>query len=221
MRRGLFITFEGGEGAGKSTQIVRLSSRLRAKGYRLTMTREPGGTPGAEAIRHVILSGAAQPFGTAMETMLFAAARADHVAQVIAPAAERGDIVLCDRFLDSTRAYQGGDDEAAALLRALERVTVGDRMPDLTLILDIDPREGLRRADVRRGLDPADRFEREDLKVHERRRSAFLAIAAREPERCVVVDASAPMDEVEAQVSEAVFAAIAGKPEGALVVARR
>ena len=104
---GLFITFEGGEGAGKSTQITRLAEKLRARGYDVLVTREPGGSPGAEAVRHVLLSGAAEPFGPQMEAMLFAAARSDHVEQVIRPAVERGAIVLCDRFLDSSRVYQG------------------------------------------------------------------------------------------------------------------
>ena len=123
MKRGIFITFEGGEGAGKSTQITRLAERLRAEGHEVLVTREPGGSPGAEAVRHVLLSGAAEPFGPAMEAILFAAARSDHVEQVIRPATDRGAIVLCDRFLDSSRVYQGGDARLAPDCRkALERV---------------------------------------------------------------------------------------------------
>jgi len=209
--RGFFITFEGGEGAGKSTQIDRLASKLRAKKYDVVLTREPGGSPGAEAVRHVLLSGAAEPFGPEMEALLFAAARSDHVEQVIRPAVARGAIVLCDRFLDSSRVYQGVtgglDDDFMA---SVERVAINGMMPDLTLILDIDPREGLRRATARRGAgDGPDRFEKETLAIHQRRRAAFLKIAAAEPERCIVVDASRDPAEVEDIVTAAVFAALA------------
>ncbi|KAB2863436.1 MAG: dTMP kinase, partial [Bauldia sp.] len=131
MARGIFITFEGGEGAGKSTQIARLAESLRAMGHEVVVTREPGGSPGAEALRHVILSGAAEPFGPAMEAILFAAARADHVDQVIRPAVERGAIVLCDRFMDSSRVYQGvTGDLDPAFIGTLEKVTVAGMVPD-------------------------------------------------------------------------------------------
>lgn len=203
---GLFITFEGGEGAGKSTQIRRLAERLRGLGHDVLVTREPGGSPGAEAVRHVLLSGAAEPFGPRMEALLFAAARSDHVEQVIRPAVERGAIVLCDRFLDSTRVYQGvtgGLDPA--FVAALERIVVNGMMPDLTLILDLSPVEGLRRAGARRGADAAaDRFEKETVAVHERRREAFLDIAMREPYRCVLVDAAGREEEVAARIDRAV-----------------
>ena len=151
LARGFFITFEGGEGAGKSTQIERLARKMRAKKYDVLVTREPGGSPGAEAVRHVLLSGAAEPFGPKMEALLFAAARSDHVEQVIRPAVERGTIVLCDRFLDSSRVYQGvtGGIEPA-FMDALEQVAINGMMPDMTLIFDIDPAEGLRRATLRR-----------------------------------------------------------------------
>lgn len=210
MAKGFFITFEGGEGAGKSTQIERLAKRLRAKKYDVVVTREPGGSPGAEAVRHVLLSGAAEAFGPKMEALLFAAARSDHVEQFIRPAMARGAIVLCDRFLDSSRVYQGvsgGLDPA--FMAALERVAINGMMPDLTLILDLDPAEGLKRATTRRGGESADRFEKETLEVHRRRRQAFLDIAAVEPERCVVIDASADPGAVEDAVTAAVFSALA------------
>lgn len=207
---GFFITFEGGEGAGKSTQIERLARRMRAKKYDVLVTREPGGSPGAEAVRHVLLSGAAEPFGPKMEAILFAAARSDHVEQVIRPAVERSSIVLCDRFMDSSRVYQGvtgGLDPA--FMKALEEVAINGMVPDLTLIFDIDPAEGLRRATARRGAgDGPDRFEKETLAIHQRRREAFLAIAEAEPERCIVIDASADAGVVENVVTAAVFAAL-------------
>ncbi len=189
---GLFVTFEGGEGAGKSTQIRRLADVLRSRGHDVLLTREPGGSPGAEAVRHVLLSGAAEAFGTRMEAILFAAARNDHVEEVIRPALEAGRIVLCDRFMDSSRVYQGitGNLEPD-FIETLQRVAVNGVMPDCTLILDLPARAGLERA-RRRGAagDVApDRFEKEEVETHEKRREAFLDIAAREPERCHVVNA--------------------------------
>lgn len=208
MANGFFITFEGGEGAGKSTQIKRLAERLRAKKYDVVVTREPGGSAGAEAVRHVLLSGAAEPFGPKMEALLFAAARSDHVEQVIRPAVQRGTIVLCDRFIDSSRVYQGvtgGLDPA--FIDTLQRVAINGMVPNLTLILDIDPEEGLRRATARRtpGETP-DRFEKETLTIHQQRREAYLAIARAEPRRCVVIDASGDASAVEHAVTDAVFA---------------
>lgn len=209
LTRGFFITFEGGEGAGKSTQIERLAVKLRDKRYDILVTREPGGSPGAEAVRHVLLSGAAEPFGPEMEALLFAAARSDHVEQLIRPAVERGAIVLCDRFLDSSRVYQGITGNLdPTFMAAVERVAINGMMPDLTLILDLDPVEGLRRATARRGQDVADRFEKETLDIHQRRREAFLAIAANEPERCVVIDAAQTPEQVENAITEAVFSAL-------------
>ncbi len=205
------MTFEGGEGAGKSTQIVRLAEALRAEGRDVLVTREPGGSPGAEAVRHVLLSGAAETFGPAMEAILFAAARSDHVEQVIRPAVEKGRVVLCDRFLDSSRVYQGVTGNLnAGFMRALEAVAINGMMPDLTVILDLDPALGLARAAARRGSETADRFEKETLDIHERRRQAFLDIAKREPERCVVVDASAPADRVAADIERAVRGRLIG-----------
>ncbi|KQZ99766.1 thymidylate kinase [Mesorhizobium sp. Root157] len=210
MANGFFITFEGGEGAGKSTQIERLAAKLRAKKYDILVTREPGGSPGAEAVRHVLLSGAAEPFGPKMEALLFAAARSDHVEQVIRPAIERGSIVLCDRFIDSSRVYQGvtgGLDPA--FMEVVERVSINGMVPDMTLILDIDPAEGLKRAAVRRSPnDVPDRFEKETVAVHQQRREAFLAIAAAEPGRCIVIDASKPPSEVEDAITAAVFSGL-------------
>jgi len=202
---GIFITFEGGEGAGKSTQIKHLAQRLTENGDTVALTREPGGSPGAEVLRHVLLSGAAEPFGAEREVMLFAAARLDHMRETILPALARGAVVLCDRFYDSTRAYQGaGGGVSAAYLAQMEAIAVGDRHPDLTIILDIDPKLGLERVNARLaeqksrtgnkmevvGLQQIDRFEKEALSVHEKRRNAFLTIARGEPERCIVVDAS-------------------------------
>ena len=212
MTRGLFITFEGGEGAGKSTQIRMLAATLRASGHEVVVTREPGGSPGAEAIRHVVLSGAAESFGPEMEAVLFAAARADHIDRTIRPGLARGAVVLSDRFVDSSRVYQGvtgGLDRP--FMETLERATVEDMMPDLTLILDIDPEEGMRRAGARRGASEADRFEKEGLSLHRRRRKAFLEIAKAEPKRCKVIDASRPAEKIAAEIAKAVEAAIERK----------
>jgi len=203
---GKFVTFEGGEGAGKSTQIRRLAERLTASGREAVVTREPGGTPTAEAIRRFLLSGAVK-LGAAEEAVLFAAARADHVDRVIRPALAAGRWVLSDRFADSTRAYQGATGGADAdLLDALDRVAVGRTRPDLTIVLDIPAEAGLARAGDRRtrGGESPDRFERDDVATHEARRRAFLAIAEREPDRCVVVDAAAS----EEAVAEAVWRAV-------------
>jgi dTMP kinase len=170
-------------------------------------------------VRHVLLSGAAEPFGPKMEALLFAAARSDHVEQVIRPAVERGAVVLVDRFLDSSRVYQGvGSGIDPAFMAALERVAINGMMPDLTLIFDLDPEEGLRRAASRRGEDVPDRFEKETLDIHIRRREAYLAIAAKEPQRCVVIDASVGEAEVEQQVATAAFEALARRKKVAEAV---
>ena len=203
-RRGAFVTFEGGEGAGKSTQGARLKARLEGLGIETITTREPGGSPHAEAIRHAILSGAVAPLGPFAEALMFSAARLDHIETTIRPALERGAFVVCDRFIDSTRVYQGalGHIEPG-LIASLEEVIVGDLMPDLTLILDVAPATGLARATLRRGGEgTADRFERETLAFHEGLRAAFLSIAAGEPERCRVIDADQDPD----RVAEAVWA---------------
>ncbi|TAK50178.1 MAG: dTMP kinase [Xanthobacteraceae bacterium] len=193
--RGRFITFEGGEGSGKSTQLRILASRLNAAGIRAITTREPGGSPGAEVIRYLVLSGVGKLFGSDMEALLFAAARDDHVHVVIEPALEQGTWVLCDRFTDSTRVYQGAaGDVDPRLLAALERVTIGRLAPDVTFILDVPVETGLARAAARRGAGEVDRFEQEGAEFHAKLRAAYRAIAEKEPARCVLVDATAEVD---------------------------
>jgi dTMP kinase len=201
----LFVSFEGGEGAGKSTQIRRLEEALRRRGHDVLVTREPGGSPGAEAVRHVLLSGAAENFGTRMEAILFAAARSDHVEEVIRPALDRGKVVLCDRFMDSSRVYQGvtGNLEPD-FIEALQRVAVNGVVPDCTLILDIPASVGLERARRRGAAVSADaepdRFEKEEIETHEKRREAYLDIAANDPARCHVVNALQGEDAIAAEI---------------------
>ncbi|MGQ5718331.1 dTMP kinase [Pseudochrobactrum asaccharolyticum] len=206
---GLLITFEGGEGAGKSTQILALADHLRAQGFEVIVTREPGGSAGAEAVRHVILSGAAETYGPAMEALLFAAARSDHVDQKIRPAIEAGQIVLCDRFIDSSRVYQGiSGNLDPQFMQSVERIAIDGTMPDLTFILDIPADKGLARAGLRRGTEVADRFEKETIATHEARRQAFLAIAASEPQRCKVIDADRAVDEISVEIAALADAAL-------------
>lgn len=203
--RGKFITLEGGEGTGKSTQAAMLALRLESQGLAVQLTREPGGSPGAEIIRHVLLTGAAKPLGADVEAMLFAAARDDHVQCTILPALQSGRWVVCDRFADSTRVYQGVLGQVdQRLINVLERVSVGDLAPDLTVILDLPVEIGLERAKQRRGSAAADRFEGEGAESHEKLREAYLAIAAREPERCVVIDASDAKEAVANAIWQAV-----------------
>jgi dTMP kinase len=199
--RGKFISFEGGEGSGKSTQIKLLADRLAAARLRAIVTREPGGSPGAEIIRHLVLSGMGKLLGPDAETLLFAAARDDHVHTVIQPALNQGTWVLCDRFSDSTRAYQGRlGNVAPGVLNAMQRVTIGDLKPDLTIILDVPVEVGLKRAAARRGASAPDRFEAEDIKFHQELRDAYRQIAAEDPDRCVLIDATPDPDVVAAQV---------------------
>lgn len=204
--RGAFITIEGGEGGGKSTQARALVARLAAAGVEAVATREPGGSPVAEALREKLLGGAFEALGARAEALLFAAARIDHLDERIRPALEQGRWVVSDRFHDSTRAYQGAlGDLAPAFLDALERVTLAGLAPDLTLILDLPAEVGLARADARRGVGgAADRFERQSLDFHEGLRNAFLAIAAAEPARCVIVDAAQAQGDVEQAIWDAV-----------------
>jgi dTMP kinase len=195
--RGRLITLEGGEGAGKSTQLAHILRWLKQIGIEAIGTREPGGAPGAEILRKILLSGRVAHLGPAAEALLFAAARIDHIDATIEPALACGRFVVCDRFADSTRAYQGALGKAdPRFLRALERVTLGAVRPDLTLIFDLPAGEGLARAASRRSGGGPDRFEAEDLQFHESLRSAFLAIAAEEPARCAVIDALRPEEEV-------------------------
>ncbi len=199
--RGRFITFEGGEGSGKSTHIRKLAERLDAAKFRAIVTREPGGSPGAEIIRHLVLSGMGKLLGPDAETLLFAAARDDHVRTVILPALNQGIWVLCDRFFDSTRAYQGRLGQVSpSVLNAMQRVTIGDLKPDLTIILDVPVEVGLQRAAVRRGSGTPDRFEAEDIQFHQDLREAYRQIAAEDPARCVLIDASADPDTVAARI---------------------
>jgi dTMP kinase len=204
--RGAFITLEGGEGAGKSTQLQVIVEKLKALQIDALATREPGGSPGAETLREILLSGKLKHLGPKAEAILFSAARIDHVDALIEPALAKGTWVVCDRFLDSTRAYQGALGRLdPRFLMALERVTLGDLLPDLTLILDLPAETGLFRAKARRGeAGEADRFESEDLDFHRTLRTAYREIAKAEPKRCVLIDASGS----KAEVGEAIWSAI-------------
>jgi len=235
--KGKFITFEGGEGTGKSTHTHALRERLEKAGHKVVETREPGGTPGAEIVRHLLKTGAVEPLGAFAEAVVIAAARDEHVTQLIRPALEKGTWVICDRFSDSTTAYQGaGGGVDDTLLRALERLTVGDTQPDLTVILDAPAEIALARAHARGDGEGegetegegeaegegegegeskgdgsgegnsggADRFEKESLAFHDKLRLAFLKIAEDDPERCVVIDATADKETVAEQVWESV-----------------
>jgi dTMP kinase len=199
--RGRFISFEGGEGSGKSTQIKILAERLAGVKLHAIVTREPGGSPGAEIIRHLVLSGMGKLLGPDAETLLFAAARDDHARTVIEPALKQGTWVLSDRFSDSTRVYQGALGHVApGILNAMQRVTIGDLKPDLTVILDVPVEVGLQRAAARRGTAAADRFESEDVDFHQQLRDAYRRIAANEPERCVLIDATEESAKVAANI---------------------
>jgi dTMP kinase len=205
MEIGRFITFEGGEGSGKSTQAGILANRLTRAGRPVFSTREPGGSPAAEEIREALLSGRVWQYGPLAEAVMFSVARADHIDYAIRDALQQGRWVVCDRFIDSTRAYQGSTAGVPrGVINALERLTVGALSPDITFILDIPAEEGLARAQARaEGAEP-DRFEGQELVLHERVRRAFLDIAEEEPGRCIVVDASQP----EAMVAEDVWEAV-------------
>jgi dTMP kinase len=198
---GHFITFEGGEGSGKSTHAAMLAQRLESLGLAVVLTREPGGSTGAEIIRHILLSGIAKPLGAETEAILFAAARDDHVRNTIMPALQSGHWVISDRFIDSTRAYQGvlGNVDQR-LIRSLERVTVGPAVPELTFILDVPAQIGLARATHRRGQDAADRFESESIEFHEKLRQAYRSLASEEPTRCIVIDGREPRDVVAERI---------------------
>jgi dTMP kinase len=210
---GYFITFEGGEGAGKSTQITRLKTYLESLGQSVVVTREPGGSPGAEKIRAMLLSGGAKDLGPRGEAMLFAAARADHVDTTIKPALERGDWVLCDRYADSTWVYQGEAGVDRDYLKLLETAAVAGVYPDLTILIDVPVEIGLARVAERSRTDDSggpDRFEDEDLKVHQRRRDLFLELAKNESFRFAVIDGSKDLDEVAAAIRDAVMKTFSG-----------
>ena len=197
----MFITFEGGEGSGKSTQIRRLATRLQEQGCELLVTREPGGTPEAEAIRSLLVSGDVARWTPRSEALLNYAAREQHLEQVIRPALAAGKVVLCDRFMDSTRAYQGyagGVD--LAFIDALERAIVASTRPSLTLVFDLDPATGLARARSRGDAVAEDRYERKGLAFHQKLREGFLDILRREPKRCRLVDAAQDVDAVTEDV---------------------
>ena len=204
MAPGRFISFEGGEGAGKSTQLRRLAERIRAAGVReVVATREPGGSPGAEALRELLVRGSADRWSPLCETLILYAAREDHLQRTIRPALARGAWVLCDRFADSTRAYQGvGGGEDRGLIARLEAEVIGPTWPELTLIFDLPVEDGLARAASRGGAET--RFEAKGEAFHGRLRQGFLDIARREPERCVVLDAAAARD----AVTDAAWAAV-------------
>lgn len=203
---GRFITLEGGEGVGKSTQLRRLAQALRVKGHKVVETREPGGSEGAEQIRGLLMNGEAGRWNAGAEALLFAAARSDHVARTIRPALERGDWVLCDRFVDSSRAYQGGADgiSDADILR-LHQVGSDGLLPDRTLLLTLDPDEATRRA-LARDRGAADRFGARDAAYHARVAAAFRALAEAEPERFRLIDALGNPD----VVTDRLIAAVAG-----------
>jgi dTMP kinase len=201
--RGKFITLEGGEGAGKSTQARHLKQALEARGLAVVLTREPGGTPGAEEIRNLLVHGEPERWTALSETLLFLAARADHVARLIRPALDAGKWVICDRFTDSTIVYQGivrgvGVD----LVRKLQNETLGGFGPDVTLLLDIDPAVGMVRTRARD--EHASRFEKFDADFHRRLRVAFCELAAADTARCVTIDAAQPQEAVLESIARAV-----------------
>lgn len=208
---GVFITFEGGEGTGKSSHARDLAESLRKRGRSVVLTREPGGSPGAEEVRALLVTGSVGRWSADAEALLNYAARDSHLRETIRPALARGDLVLCDRFMDSSRAYQGfagGGD--MALIDMLERTIVGTTRPLLTLILDVDPELGLARAKGRGGAAVAeDRFEKKGLDFHRTLRRAFLDIAGKEPGRCRVIDSSRPYEAVSEDIRRAV-ASVAG-----------
>ncbi|MEI9890662.1 MAG: dTMP kinase [Caulobacteraceae bacterium] len=206
MTRGRFITFEGGEGAGKSTQVRILAERLRGAGLEVVATREPGGSPGAEAIRALLVNGDPDRWSATSEVLLMYAARRDHIERTIRPALERGAWVISDRFADSSRAYQGaGGGVAPGFLAALETFVLEDARPDLTLILDLPVDVGLDRAGQRGGGEA--RFEAKGKAFHQRLRNGFLDIARAEPNRCALIDADQP----PGAVSDAIWNAVAAR----------
>ena len=209
MSKPLFITFEGGEGSGKTTQINRLSQTLSQLGYKIVTTREPGGTPEAEQIRNLIVQRDAGEWTPMAEVLLLFAARIMHVEKVIKPALEKSRIVISDRFADSTVAYQGyGHGVDQHMIEEIAHASMGHFKPDLTIILDIDPEIGLKRSDRRLAAEQfqvkqrEDRYEKMDIEFHTKLRNGFLEIAKQDPKRCHVIDASQDTDAVSAQVAD-------------------
>lgn len=203
--RGRFISFEGGEGAGKSTQARLLAETLQARGLEVIVTREPGGTPGAEAIRRLLLDNHGTDWNLPAEALLFAAARADHVAALIRPAIERGAWVICDRFIDSSRAYQGGEGMLAdAEIMALHATGSGGFMPDLTLLVELSPETAARRLGLRDG-DDSDRIGGRDAAFHQKVARRFAEIAEAEPQRVARIDGEGDAEQVQARVLATVF----------------
>ena len=199
--KGVFISFEGGDGSGKSTQIRKLCAHLRHHGIDVVQTREPGGTDGAEEIRSLVLKGDHSKWDGVTEALLMFASRRDHVVKKIRPALEKGSFVVCDRFADSSMAYQGiggavGEDK----IDALTDLTVGDLLPDITFILDVPPKIGLGRSKGRQNNVGELRFESYAIEYHEKIREAFLTIARNNPKRCVVLDAMIPIDELHERI---------------------
>lgn len=214
--QGLFISFEGSEGCGKSTQIARLAGRLEATGREVIRLREPGGCPLGEKIRDLLKF---DPAGAGMtaeaELLLFAASRAQLVREVIRPALERGAVVLCDRFLDSTTVYQGvARAVAPSEVAVVNAFAVGETLPEVTLLLDLETAEGLRRAGARKG--PSDRMEQEDAAFYEAVRRGYLDLAAGQPERIAVIDASGDMEEVESAILAVLKERLKGRDHGLL-----
>lgn len=204
---GLFITFEGIDGSGKSTQARRLAAHLQAQGRAVRLTREPGGSPGAEDIRRLVLEGDADRWSPETEILLFTAARRDHLERTIQPALAAGEVVICDRFADSTRMYQGlGRAELRTLVDQLHALMIG-REPDLTFLVDIDAETGLARALGRAGGE--ERFESMGLDMQTRMRDGFLALAGEHPDRVRVIDGARPEDAVAADIARIATAALA------------
>ena len=204
---GIFISFEGGEGAGKSTQIQRLRDKLASRGIEAITTREPGGSQGAELVREVLLSGAAKEYGVTAEAVLFAAARADHIDTLIKPALDDDKWVLCDRFADSSRVYQSESGVPAQTVETLQQVAIAGHNPDMTLLINVTPEVGLARVSKRSDpveFDGPDRFETDTLETHRRRQQMFLEMAQSEPHRIVVIDGDQSQDKVTEDIWQAV-----------------
>lgn len=214
LETGFFITLEGGEGSGKTTQINRLSSTLAAKGYQFITTREPGGTPEAEQIRNLLVQRDGGNWNAMAEVLLLFAARVMHVEQVIKPALESGKIVICDRFTDSTLAYQGyGHAMDMAKINEINTTALGGFKPDLTIILDVDAQSGLERSTKRlagqKGYSQTeDRFERMEISFHEKLRAGFLEIAKSDPQRCTVINADQEINLIEEEITNTVLKAL-------------